>query len=94
MVQQIKMDPIETAPKDGRTLLLWGFYSYTVGSVSCGFVESSWDSDDNDWTTPLGTGYGEFTHWAEIAPLKELLAKIDNKAGQEQWMRMYKALQK
>lgn len=59
---------IESAPKDGTVILLWGSYSYTKGPVKCGCVESRWDDYDLEWETPIGTGYGRFTHWCEIVP--------------------------
>jgi len=80
----MKMKDISTAPKDGTEILLWGAYDYTIGKVKCGFIESrwyapEWDGDDEGWETPVGVGYGEFTHWCERPDTTGLPASLELK---------------
>ncbi|MEP3857278.1 MAG: hypothetical protein ABJM39_09575 [Porticoccus sp.] len=59
----MQWEPIETAPKDGTRIIVWGAYSYTKGKYECGEYEASWNAYEQQWDTPIGPGYGEFTHW-------------------------------
>ena len=53
--------PIETAPKDGRRLLLYGddiHYGVTVGY---------WEPGNSDWLDAEGKDYiGRPTHWDDL----------------------------
>lgn len=74
--------PIETAPKDGTAVLLWGVaageISGIIGQDPCfqgsGYYTSRTDYPGYDWVCCQGDAYAVWikpTHWAPIEPPKE-----------------------
>ena len=58
--------PIETAPRDGTTVLIFGPHQF-----KCFYLESCEFWKNKLWPVVWMTGYGEPTHWMPLPPPPE-----------------------
>jgi len=63
--------PIETAPKDGTELLLFGAFAWNGydDQTMTGSTVGRWDSDERAWVASNANpyvDYGEPTHWMPL----------------------------
>lgn len=85
--------PIETAPKDGTEVLLWGNWAWWP-QWEC--LLAKWDGegwDTLDTQTCSARVHAEATHWLAIPPLPPDAPKYDETPLQEERERERKAWQ-
>jgi hypothetical protein len=61
--------PIETAPKDGRDILIGGDWSYVTGVLMASWGE--YDGQVAGWVDMMGDGYAP-THWMPLPGAPEV----------------------
>ena len=68
--------PIETAPKDGARILLWGGHDAVIGYWQDG-TKNGWPTG---WRTGIFVSTGGYTHWM---PLPEAPSSAQQQAAGE-----------
>jgi hypothetical protein len=62
--------PIETAPKDGTVIIVYGQFPYKVNVQTVFYQTAAWESDEfrAGWTNASSSWLSDVTHWMPLPP--------------------------
>ena len=62
--------PIETAPKDGTVIIVYGRFPYKEDVQTVFYQTAAWESNEfkAGWTNASGSWLGDVTHWMPLPP--------------------------
>jgi len=60
--------PIETAPKDGTVIIVYGKFPYKVNVQTVFYQTAAWESDEfkAGWTNASSSWLADVTHWMPL----------------------------